>query len=289
MQQEWPTSRSRSTSTSSSAMRACCPGQRWPSFAHVFLMFILVICCSGILLRAEEALAASSKGIPKPTAAFYVNDFADMLSEGLERDIRLWGETARVDTKAQVVVVTISSLKGRPLEEYALELARAWGVGDKEKDSGIVLLVAKEERKARIEVGYGLEGAIPDGKAGRILDEQLIPSFKEGRFDEGIGLAYKSILAEVYTEYGSGDVPEDFADSRLSEAAPQTSGIEASETAKAFGFFIVVILLIFLRIKYPRFFKSVILSGWRGGGGKGGGGNSGGGGGFGGGGSSRGW
>ena len=102
---------------------------------------------------------------------------------------------------AQLGVVTIDSTDGQPLEEYALDILRGWGIGSKEKNNGVLILLAVEDRKSRIEVGYGLEGALPDGKTGWIQDEFMIPYFSTGDYSTGILEGYKAILLEIYNEY----------------------------------------------------------------------------------------
>jgi uncharacterized protein len=83
-------------------------------------------------------------------------------------------------------VVTVKSLEGRPVEDYANRLFNAWGIGKKGRDNGVLVLVARDEREMRIEVGYGLEGVLPDGLAGAVIRETFIPRFRDGRYREGI-------------------------------------------------------------------------------------------------------
>jgi uncharacterized protein len=150
---------------------------------------------------------------PAPTPYKYVNDYVGVLdSETVEKIVAV-GKELEKKTTAQVVVVVVPSLSGLTVEEYANRLFREWGIGQKEKNNGVLLLVAMSDRKVRIEVGYGLEGAIPDGKAGRILDEYVIPYFKEGEYDKGIYYGYLAIAKEVAREYGveitgTSDLPE---------------------------------------------------------------------------------
>lgn len=192
-------------------------------------------------------------------------------------------------TKAQIVVVTINTLKGQPLEDFSLKILRQWGIGDKQKNNGVLILLVVKDRKSRIEVGYGLEGALPDGKTGRIQDEYMIPYYKEGNFSKGILEGYKAILLEVYNEYGikPGDIKN---------ISPQTPASN-TETSKNNSFLTVLIILlilidvIFFKGRILNFILYVIFSDRRGprGGGGGFGGDSGGGGSGGGGGSSRSW
>jgi uncharacterized protein len=111
-------------------------------------------------------------------------------------------------TGAQLVVVTVESLGGTSIEESALKLFRTWGIGQKDKNNGVLLLVNKENLLAgrpgrvRIEVGYGLEGAIPDGLAGRILDEEVLPAWEKGEYSEGIYRGFLALAGAIAQEYG---------------------------------------------------------------------------------------
>jgi uncharacterized protein len=105
-------------------------------------------------------------------------------------------------TTAQLVVVTVDDLGGRPLEEYATDLFREWGIGSAEKNNGVLLLLDIGGRQSRIEVGYDLEGILPDGKTGRIQDRYMVPHFQEGDYNEGILQGFEALISEVYTEYG---------------------------------------------------------------------------------------
>jgi len=146
--------------------------------------------------------------IPKPTNAvvsptydFYVNDYANILCDETKDFIMANSVALNKATKAQIVVVTVPSLDGQDIESYATELFRNFGIGDKDLNNGLLILVALEERLCRIEVGYGLEGVLPDGKTGRYQDEYMIPYFKEDNFDEGIVNGYKAFFATIAKEY----------------------------------------------------------------------------------------
>ena len=137
----------------------------------------------------------------KPTTNFYVNDYANILSEETENYIMKNSVSLDSQTKSQIVVVTVPNLDGASLEEYATRLFREFGIGDKEKNNGLLLLLALEEREMRVEVGYGLEGILPDGKTGRFQDQYMIPYFKENKFDEGMLNGYKAFFEEITNHY----------------------------------------------------------------------------------------
>ena len=238
------------------------------------------------LLLVMQTVASAAPAIPpKPTSNIYVQDYAGVLTASTEKQLNDLGEQLHQKTKAQVVVVTVKTLGGASLEEYALEVLRKWGVGDKELNNGVILLVATQDRKSRIEVGYGLEGALPDAKTGRIQDNYMIPSFKNNDYQTGIVNGYVVLLQEVAKEYGQTIVFD-----KNGKVAPPAQNDTSWLEYIGMVLFIILIIL-------GRFFGG---RGGRGGGyygggfgGFGGGGSSGGGG-FGGGsggggGSSRGW
>lgn len=138
---------------------------------------------------------------PKPTTSIYVQDYAGVLSAETKAGINNMSTQLAAKTKAQIVVVTIQSLEGTPPADYALALLRTWGVGDKTLNNGVVLLVAVNDHQSRIEVGYGLEGPLPDAKTGRIQDEYMIPYFQQGDYDKGILNGYQALIGEVAKEY----------------------------------------------------------------------------------------
>ena len=161
------------------------------SFAFAILMI------AGSVLTFAFALS-----VPEPTKDFFVNDFAGVISSSDKAKIQKAGEKLYNQCKAQVVVATIETLDGNSIEDYSLAMARSWKIGDSEKNNGVLLLLAVKERKVRIEVGYGLEGALPDSKTGRLLDLYAIPPFKNNDFSGGLSAVYNALINEVGLEYG---------------------------------------------------------------------------------------
>lgn len=160
------------------------------------LIFVLLICISNL-----SFVNASNNAIYNPTSEFYVNDFADVLSANTEDAIFNICKTVQDKTTAQIVVVTVPNMNNLDIESYANTLFNRWGIGSYEKNNGVLLLLAKDERKIRIEVGYGLEGAINDAKAGRILDKYAITSLKNNNYDAAILDTVKQLQGEIYIEY----------------------------------------------------------------------------------------
>jgi len=145
---------------------------------------------------------------PKPTTNIYVFDYAGLVSEADKEEMQGIARILEEKTKAQVVVVTVDDLGQRELEDYSLTLFRDWGIGDAQMNNGILILVNKEsllqnqKGRIRIEVGYGLEGALNDAKAGAILDNYALPAFGVEEYSRGIKDTFLAVSAEVAREYG---------------------------------------------------------------------------------------
>lgn len=156
---------------------------------------LLLICCSPF----GSALAQSGPNFPNLTGR--VVDQAELLSASDEQTLSEQLAEHEAQTSNQIIVVTVNSLEGYADAEYAQKLGTKWGIGTAEKNNGVVLLVAPNERKVRIEVGYGLEGALPDAIAGQIIRRNILPQFKEQDFSGGIKSGVNSILQAVVGEY----------------------------------------------------------------------------------------
>jgi uncharacterized protein len=137
-----------------------------------------------LALALPSLMANAAPKLPELTGR--VVDGAGLLPPDVRA--KLEAELAAIEAKStdQVVVVTVPSLQGYAIEEFGVALGRAWGIGQKGKDNGIIVLVAPSERKVRFEVGRGLEPLMPDGKAGTIIRETVLPAFRRGDFAGGI-------------------------------------------------------------------------------------------------------
>ncbi|MGE5614365.1 MAG: TPM domain-containing protein [Bacillota bacterium] len=255
--------------------------------AAVIILILITLFVFPAAIRAEV-------NYPDPTFGFFVNDFAGVLSQSTEEKILDIGRQLEDKTSAQVVAVTVNSLEGEDIDAYAVELFEKWGIGQKDKDNGVLILAAISERMLRIEVGYGLEGALPDIKAARIRTEIMNPYLKENDFDNGFLNGYIAVVEAVAAEYGVTidteiNVPEPYA-----PYTPPDSYAYPGHTSQGnyfpFALFIIYIAIdgIFFRFRITGFllklfFFSRFFGGGRGGWGGGNGGFGGGNGGFGGG------
>jgi uncharacterized protein len=246
------------------------------------------------LAVALAALVASAfaADVAVPALSGRVVDQANILNASDED--RLTGKLRDFETKTgiQLVVVTLPSLQGHPIQDWGLTLGRTWGIGQKGKDTGALLIVAPNDRELRIEVGYGLEGALPDATASVIIRNVIVPRFKAGDMAGGISDGVNAIMAALT---GSG---EEFTPSKL-----QSAGRTLSQWVPVLfvGLFVILVMIGQFRdrTRSGRYYRNR-SGGWTyygggysgggfGGGHSSGGGFSGGGGGFGGGGASGRW
>lgn len=149
-----------------------------------------------IILASSSVFALD---VPKLKAR--VNDYANILTDPEEKQLEKKVEQHDLETSNQLAVLTINSLEGESLEEYSLKVAETWGVGQKEKDNGVLILISKDDRKIRIETGYGVEGALPDGMCGLIISNEMTPKFKQGNYYAGVDAAIDKIILAIKGEY----------------------------------------------------------------------------------------
>src|SRR3989344_2526299 len=131
-------------------------------------------------------LTTTSFAIEIPAPQGTVNDFAQMIDATSKANIAQIINEINQKITAEIAVVTIETLDGIPKEEYAIEIAQKWGIGKKQNDNGILILISKQERQYRIEIGKGLEGIINDAKAGRIGRQIIVPNFQKNQYGKGI-------------------------------------------------------------------------------------------------------
>jgi len=247
-------------------------------------------CCAILVLLFGFRLFAEEVIPPAPTA--YFNDYAHVASATTASQLNQTLQNFERQTSEQIVVAVFPKMQSdSSIEDYTVRVARSWQVGQKDKNNGAVLFVFVQDHKMFLQVGYGLEGVLPDALCKRIIDEQITPRFRAGDFDGGLTAGVQSILAATKGEYkGTGQT--------VSERLQHLKSIAPAIFA---AFVLALITIIFLR--GGRLFSGYSCwtmgsagsyGGWGGGysGGSGfggGGGFSGGGGSFGGGGAGGGW
>ncbi|UZE44634.1 TPM domain-containing protein [Selenomonas sputigena] len=185
-------------------------------------LFALLLMIAAIFACDSPATDAAGELLPKPAQREYVVDTAGIVSAEDRAQIEKIGEELREKTKAEIVVVTVHTLDGADIESYANKLFRSWGIGDANQSNGVLLLIAKDDRKFRIEVGYGLEGEITDGRSGEILDK-MKPYFRDEKYSEGVLNAYQKLAAYAYRAAGvapGADVSETLEDASTHEEEP---------------------------------------------------------------------
>ena len=152
-----------------------------------------VVCFSSFLMGAA----------PSHTTEFYVNDFANVLSAETETEILNTALSLNNETTAQVVVLTIDTLGGEEISDFAVETLRNWEIGSADKDNGVLIVLAIEERQVWVSVGYGLEGTLTDIRTGQLQDQYAVPYYTKDDFDTGTLMLFNAIVNEVRTEeYG---------------------------------------------------------------------------------------
>lgn len=251
-----------------------------------------------MLLLASLAAPAAAQTFPALTGR--VVDAAAIIPD--DREAALADRLAAVETQSgrQFVVATVPSLEGYDIADYGYRLGRAWGIGEREENNGILLLVAPNDRKVRIEVGYGLEPIMTDALSSVIINTQIVPRFREGDFAGGIEAGADAIIEQL-------QLPPEEAAQRAQRASERArDGIDPAVIfwLLVLFFFVIPTILAALGRKGRRYRRRgigpVVVwgpgwgggssgGGWGGGGFGGGGGFSGGGGSFGGGGASGGW
>lgn len=258
-------------------------------YRHSFPAAALVI-----LLGAAVCLAASLPEMPSR----YVVDLAEAVEDGAEMKLNGFLQELEQKTTAQVIVLTLDSLEGIPLEDYSLRVAEKWKLGRKDRDNGLLILFAMKERRYRFEVGYGLEGILPDNLVGSIGRQYIVPYFRQGDYTSGVAGAALAVATVIAKDSGV----EITGMPRLGMGDGYGGRRPAGKPGALGTIFSILFFvgLIYMFIRHPRMLLLLFLfsgmggrRGSWGGGGFGGGGfggfGGGGGGGFGGGGASGGW
>ncbi|PIR20842.1 MAG: hypothetical protein COV45_04605 [Deltaproteobacteria bacterium CG11_big_fil_rev_8_21_14_0_20_47_16] len=162
-------------------------------------LVLLTLVCAGI----AYAIPMDQVPNPKSSAGLWVQDQAQILGPAYIQLINNVAEQLHDKAGVEMALVTVDNLDGESVENYANTLFNRYGVGEAGKDNGILILIARDDRKTRIEVGYGLEAVINDAKAGRILDQTAIPWFHDNQFGRGLYETSKALAVEISGAIGS--------------------------------------------------------------------------------------
>ena len=186
-----------------------------------------------ILLATVSIFLVLGSGLTQaldvPVLKARVNDYAGLLTPSTTSRLEQALLEFEKSQSTQIVVLTVNSLQGESLEDFSMQVAEAWKVGQEDLDNGAILLIAKKERKIRIEVGYGLEGSLTDMLSGRIIRDTMVPAFKSGNFDQGVANGVAAMMAVVKGEY---------------QAQPSQKQPRGRDSSVSFVPFIVFIFLI---------------------------------------------
>jgi uncharacterized protein len=237
-----------------------------------------IICLPLLALTLLSSPTGADEKRPAPVGL--INDFAGVISPAYKEKMNLLALEVLNKTGATVTVVTFKDIGGANVDEFTNRLYEAWGVGKRGEDRGVMLLVALKERKLRIEVGYGLEGIIPDGVAGQIRDKDMVPYLSKGEYALGLLNGLYAVASIIAKDQGI----------TLTGVAPVPKTVSSRRRGRTFGIFpFLFIIFIFLILARSRrrggifLLPFLFLGGGRGGGHGGFGGFGGGFGGFGGG------
>ena len=182
-------------------------------------------------------LVSSAFGLDVPKLQGYVNDYAGLISTETRASLEAELKNFEATDSTQIVVLTIPSLQGEDIEGFSIRVAEAWKIGQKVKDNGVIFLVAKEDKKMRIEVGRGLEGRLTDLMAGRIIDLVIKPRFKRDDFDGGVTAGVASLIDATRGEF---------------KAEEKDSRKETQPFQSSWLFLLVAVILVFLFLSSAR-------------------------------------
>ena len=191
------------------------------------------------LLLAAALLSAAVPALAQtfPALTGRVVDAANIIPD--DQEARLTERLAALETQSQrqLVVATLPSLEGYEISDYGYRLGRTWAIGSKEKNDGALLIVAPNERKVRIEVGYGLEGILTDGLSSLIIQNEILPKFKEGNMPGGIEAGTNALITQL-------TLPE--GEARIAAAEAQTAAASPEDSVTPYFFFGLLFFFIFV-------------------------------------------
>lgn len=171
---------------------------RKSAFIRVYLRFVFLLVLP---------LGASAEKVEQLKAGGYVNDFANVLDAPAEQNLTRWCEELDRRAGAQLAIVTVRSLQGATIEDFAVALFKQWGIGHKD-DRGVLILLAVQDRKYRVEVGYGLEPILPDGKVGG-FGREMVPHLRAGDYNRAVMTVTWRVLQVIAVDRGISIEPGD--------------------------------------------------------------------------------
>jgi uncharacterized protein len=190
-----------------------------------------------------------------------VHDLASVIRPEHEQAMEAAHTALQRETGVAIVVITVPRLDGEPIEDFTVRVGHEWGVGTRGQDRGMVLALAVQERRIYLATGYGVEGFLPDGRVGRILDEYALPALRRGDFSEGLFRTSQALVGLSRQELGTGA-----RRSPLRDPALERRG----KVLAAFVALVAFVVMAYLAVRHPRLFMLILLSMAQSGGGRGG-------------------
>jgi uncharacterized protein len=214
---------------------------------HPVLMLLAALAC---VITLVGGWPAQAQKLQFPNYVGHVNDFANVLDTGTKQQLETILLNFEQRTNAQIAVVTVPTLQERPIEEYANELYRVWGIGAKSgehKDKGALLLVAPNDRKSRLEVGYGLEGDLPDGLAGEML-RRMRPDFQQKQWSQGVTIGVRTLVDTLAQKWNISveGIDQKYAYAPQPAAASDGGQIAGGAICLLIGIALFVLFIIFI-------------------------------------------
>jgi len=208
-------------------------------------VFVAGALCALCLLAAAVSADAGGRraGFPRPMG--YVSDFANFISPHAAQTMEAIAREVEEKTGAQIAVVTVKTTAGEDPEEYAGRLFEDWGIGQRGKDNGVLILVAVDDRQMWIKPGYGLEGAIPDAEAFRVYSNVLRPGFRAGKSDQALVTAVNMLAQDIMKESGKAYAYGDSVPSDLLLGGGAATGLPNQMTSTGNKIFLSALILIF--------------------------------------------
>ena len=203
----------------------------------LFWVILIVVTCIVFGAVTLSVFAKKKSEIPIPTVKedVYVYDSGDIIDNNVEKELNELLTKLEKQTKAEVAVVTVTSLLDMEIEDYSYELANTLGIGKAKEDNGVLLLISKTDTKVRLEIGKGLEGCLNDSKCGRILDDYFVPYREKDEYSEGTKKTIEAVVSVIAKEY----------DTTIGEIdAGVANELEESESYVWLWILLIIILLV---------------------------------------------